>query len=264
MLEIIKNFSRFLLDAAGLEIVHSSNKAEFNRFLAMLRPKRSQFPLIRIGGSNDGGYLVPLDLDAIDAVFSPGVAECSRFELFFLERNIKCYLADNSVSVAPVVHVDIVFEKKHLGTFQSHNLMTLQNWVSRNAPESKHLLLQMDIEGAEWDVLLNSPIEILEQFRIIVVEFHDLHRIINSRGLASAFSVFEHLLSVFEIVHLHPNNGGGFIRFRGKALPRVVEISFLRRDRSSFFDDLTIFEHPLDEPNIPTIPNFKISSKLFR
>jgi len=259
----LKNVARLILDFLGLDVVRASSRSEFQDFLSLLQPYSTNFSLIRAGGKNDGGYLIPDDLGDLDAIYSPGVAESSEFEAFFLERGLKCYLADNSVTAPPVQHEHIVFTKKHLGLWETEKEMSLEDWVNCNTPDSSNLLLQMDIEGSEWAVLTQTPDSTLRQFRIVVVEFHNFHKIFNSEGLALARTVFEKMLRFFEVVHLHPNNGGGYIKFRGKIIPRVVEITFIRKDRVANLDKVKEFPHDLDSPNLPLLPNFHLSSSLF-
>ena len=43
-------------------------------------PVKTEHELIRIGGSKDGGYLVPNDLSGIQACFSPGVSDLADFK----------------------------------------------------------------------------------------------------------------------------------------------------------------------------------------
>jgi hypothetical protein len=47
--------------------------------LTRVRPVKTNFDLIRLGSKNDGGYLVPDDLDGIVACFSPGVSRIANF-----------------------------------------------------------------------------------------------------------------------------------------------------------------------------------------
>ncbi len=247
-----------------MDIVRSSTVEDFHQFLSSLQPKASEFSMVRVGGQNDGGYLIPDDLEGLDAIFSPGVAESSDFEACFSSRGLPCFLADNSVD-SPPIHSDLIFfEKKHIGLLASEHEMTLENWVLRNAPQATNLVLQMDIEGAEWAVLTHTPESILNRFRIVVVEFHNLHRIFNSEGLASANLALAKLLQFFEIVHLHPNNGGGYIRFRKKHVPRVIEITFIRKDRVQDLKPITSFPHKLDSPNLPNLRDFFLSAELFK
>lgn len=259
----MKNLARFVMDFMGLDFVRASSRDDFHSFLTLLQPYSTNFSLIRAGGAYDGGYLIPDDLSGLEAIYSPGVAQSSDFEAFFLAQGIPCFLADNSVESPPIQDKNISFVKKHLGLQATDKEMTLEDWVSRNTPSSSNLLLQMDIEGAEWAVLTNTPDSILSQFRIVIVEFHNLHKINNADGLVSARNVFEKLLRLFAVVHLHPNNGGGYVKFRGKRIPRVIEVTFIRKDRVTDLEAISVFPHQLDSPNLPKIPDFYISKMMF-
>ena len=57
---------------------------ELKELIKALRPVKTKFDLIRIGGANDGGYLIPDDLEGIAACFSPGVADTASFEVAFM------------------------------------------------------------------------------------------------------------------------------------------------------------------------------------
>jgi hypothetical protein len=263
MKDFLRNFLRFVLDILGLDLVRSSSRREFHKFFTRLQPYKTNIPLIRAGGNHDGGYLLPDDLSDLDAVYSPGVAESSDFEAFFLAQGLRCYLADNSVVAPPIQDKNISFERKHLGLWESEREMSLEYWVRTNTPNASELLLQMDIEGSEWAVLTHAPDNILKQFRIIIVEFHDIQKVFNNEGLSLATQVLEKMLRFFEVVHVHPNNGGGYIKFRGKQIPRVIEVTFIRKDRVISRELITEFPHNLDSPNLPMLPDEPLSSTLF-
>lgn len=92
--------------------------------------------LVRLGGPADGGYLVPNDLDGVLALFSPGVAESSSFELEFARRGTPCFLADRSVPGPQLNHPLFHFTRKHLGTFNDSQTMRLDDWVDAHSPGS--------------------------------------------------------------------------------------------------------------------------------
>ena len=48
--------------------------------ISLVYPKKLSVENIRIGGENDGGYIVPNDLEGIKYCFSPGVGNLSKFE----------------------------------------------------------------------------------------------------------------------------------------------------------------------------------------
>ena len=71
----------------------------FNVINAMI-PKPSPCELIRIGGNSDGAYLVPDDLEGVQACFSPGVCNFKKFEDELATRfGIKSYMCDFSSDV---------------------------------------------------------------------------------------------------------------------------------------------------------------------
>jgi hypothetical protein len=213
-----------------------------------MRPRNPSQHLIRIGGPNDGGYLLPDDIGGIVACFSPGVGSTSTFEQDVITRQIPCFMADASVE-APLEHELINFEKKFVGVTCSDTVTTLDDWVDRCAPADGDLLLQMDVEGAEWPILLSIKEQTMRRFRIIVMEMHDLDRLLDKVGFSLIGNALERLLLDFHIVHLHPNNSAGLIKKHEFVLPRVMEATFLRKDRAGTTGYSTQFPHHLDMPN---------------
>ncbi len=241
----------------GLSSVLSrkTKKAAMLDFLSEVRPVTTNHPLIRVGGEADGGYLIPDDLAGVDTCFSPGVAQTSDFESQLASRGIRCFMADYSVDKTPVSHPLFHFEKRFLGPKNDAVFMTLENWVNRNAPASNDMILQMDIEGAEYGVILESDSSILKRFRIIIVEFHNLEDMWQDRGYQLMRYTFLKLLKDFDIVHIHPNNKVKPLVGQGLGFPPRLEVTFLRKDRVAQRTPTTRFPHPLDRKNIPSLPD---------
>lgn len=85
----------------------------------MMRPVPCPMGLIRIGGTEDGAYLVPNDLEGIQACFSPGVNNFKRFEdELTLRYRIPCHMCDYSSSpekfTTPLIPNLQTFEKSGL------------------------------------------------------------------------------------------------------------------------------------------------------
>ena len=229
--------------------------AKASSLIRDLRPVKTKIPLVRIGGNNDGAYLVPDDLEGVAALFSPGVAESAAFEEYFADRGIPCYLADASVEKAPVNHNLFHFEPHYLGIFNQDPFTTLDAWINRHAPGNSDLILQMDIENAEWGVLANVSEENLRRFRIIVIELHAMDRILDS---AFHRDVMRRLLQTHHVVHAHPNNSSPIITARGVSIPPLIEMTFLRKDRAEVTGHATHFPHDLDIVNVPGQPEMHL------
>ncbi len=232
--------------------------------MRMVRPQATEHPLIRIGGESDGGYLVPDDLGGISALFSPGVAETADFEVDFARRNVPCYLADYSVEAPPVSSPLFHFEKKFLGPRTEGITMTLDDWVARHAPAGDDLMLQMDIEGAEYGVLLSTDQATLRRFRIIVIELHALHEIWQPKGLELISLMFAKLLTHFDVVHAHPNNCLPPEGYGDLLVPPVMELTLLRKDRSKKREPVSQFPHALDRVNVPKLKDYPLPSCWYR
>ncbi len=228
-------------------------------FMRRLAPVQSETPLIRIGDGGDGGYLVPDDLDGIGACFSPGVAETAAFEAAMLARGVPCFLADHSVEAPPFADPLIDFEKKFIGLRNDAVHMRLGDWTEAKAARiAGDLVLQMDIEGAEYEVLLDASDALLRRFRIIVVEFHHLDWLLHPAGFRLLDAAFAKLQRSFALVHIHPNNCTAPVRYKDFALPPVMEFTFHRSDRLRGARPATTFPHALDRPNLTHLPDFAL------
>lgn len=215
-----------------------------------LRAKMPVKPLIRIGPDQDGGYLLPDDLDGIRYAFSPGIAYESRFEAALADMGIHVFMADFSVDGPAVANERFTFLKKFIGSYNSATHITLDDWIeSCIGADTSDLLLQMDIEGAEYEVLLNCSDRAINQFRIIVLEVHQMGRLFERSQFPIFQAVFRRLLRTHNVVHIHPNNYCGAVEIDGVTIPHIMELTFYRNDRpvEGFF--LGKYPHPLDRPN---------------
>lgn len=223
---------------------------DLKSLLRRLRPVLPGKDLIRLGPNGDGGYLVPDDLEGIAACFSPGVDYVSGFEKDCARRGMLVYMADNSVEGPAEDHELFHFTKKYIGVTTNNNFITLDDWVATSLPGSQDdLMLQIDIEGSEYEVFLGVSDELLQRFRIIVAEVHSLKNLWSEPFFKIVSRSFEKLLQTHTCVHNHPNNISNSKKIGDIEIPKTLEMTFLRNDRivSSSFADT--FPHPLDFDN---------------
>jgi len=233
---------------------------DLQEFAGSVRAACALVPLVRVGGEGDGGYLLPDDFDGIRHCFSPGVDVTAGFEEEIAhDHGIRSFMADASVERAPLDNPLFEFDRRFLGAQSDRTFITLGDWVSGKLGDNKDddLLLQMDIEGAEFDVLIESDSALLRRFRMMVIEFHGMERIFERHSLPLIRALFSKLHRDFAIVHMHANNCCGIAECRGIGIPRVFEISYLRRDRlpaGSATGGLDL-PHALDRSNVPGMPD---------
>ncbi len=223
-----------------------------------LHPRLTQFELIRFGPNGDGGYLIPNDLAGVEARFSPGVADMTGFEVDCLKHGMKVFMADASVEKPRLdfPETQYSFIKKYIGYFNDKEYMTMDSWFDWSGlVDRTELLLQMDIEGHEYPVIMSMSEALIKRFRIIVVEFHRLDTIFKSKShpeflflTSLIIKTFEKLLKTHVPVHIHPNNALPS-KVPSIKTPPIMEFTFLRKDRAELGGYRTDFPHKLDYDN---------------
>jgi hypothetical protein len=194
--------------------------------------------------------LIPDDLDGIEYCFSPGVNTVSDFENELADRGIRSFLADYSVDGPAIPRAEFCFDKKFLGASDHGNYMTLESWKDKYLKEySGDLILQMDIEGWEYEVIFSAPDSLLDQFRIMAIEFHYLDRLFDPVTFLLMSSCFEKILHHFYVAHIHPNNIGPSFKAGAVEVPRVLEFTFINKRRVNSPKPQLTFPHKLDVGN---------------
>ncbi len=248
----IKRIGAHLTSAIHLYMSPQTPSDLVHSFVSQLVPSDLGVPLCRVGSGGDGGYLVPDDFEGIQFCFSPGVAYTATFECALYNRGIRSFLADYSVAGPPSDLPDCDFVKKFVGAVNSDHVMSLDRWVEEKCPDKTggDLILQMDIEGAEYETLLATSVGTLLRFRMIVLELHKLNHLDNRLYFRMMDATIRKLLEHFEVAHLHPNNGSGMTRIAGIEVPRVAEITLLRKDRVLQKTPVKALPNPLDVRNV--------------
>jgi methyltransferase FkbM-like protein len=238
--------------ALGYNLTDQTSVADVRDLIGKLRPLDCGKELIRIGGAADGGYLIPNDLDGVAYCFSPGVGPTVDFDTHLAILKIRSFLADYSVDSPPIARPEFTFDKKFLGAIDTETSFTLKSWRDKYLAANAHdLLLEMDIEGGEYEVILSTPIAILSDFRIMVIEFHSLEKLFEPFAYSVFKTCFEKILSHFHVVHIHPNNCCGSVRRRGLEVPRIMEFTFYNKNRVTGTKSRKDFPHALDKDNTP-------------
>ena len=176
-------------------------------FFAAIRPVRvSNCTLERFGPPHDGGYLMCGNLLAdVRSAYSYGIAG---------EDGWGC---DVSKKVHVPVHQYDCFDLRRPscpgGVFDFHEECvgaspqrdgkqmydSVQNQIARNGDSGTHLVVKMDVEGAELDALYAISDDWLSLIDQLVVEFHSIDKPQDLRLL-------EKLKRTFHIVYVHSNN----------------------------------------------------------
>ena len=244
-------FKETMVESTGLFFDKPAPAANVKSFLEQFRSMLVSVDLVRLGGTSDGGYLIPDDLDGVKYCFSPGVDVKASFENELAEKyGIRSFMADASVSEPPLDSEFFEFDPKFLGSRNDDTFITLSSWIEEKVGnDDREMILQMDIEGAEYEVFVETPMDVLSRFRMMILEFHDLERLFDQKMLPLISAVFAKLARNFSIAHVHPNNCRSVVSRGDVDVPRVIEVSFIRNDRIAGIasDQPIALPHPLDE-----------------
>ena len=132
----------------------------------------------------------------------PGSCSISGFESDCTDLNIRVYLADISEDATALEPPLFEFSKKFLGGDAKGDFITLGQRVGESLKSTRcDLIMQMNIEGFEYEVLDFASKELINRFRIIVIENHGLDLFESLK-----MGVFRKLLSTHVCVNIHPNN----------------------------------------------------------
>ena len=240
--------------------------------------------LARIGSTNDGGYVVPLEaVSASRALVSFGLSHDWTFERDFKNRNpdaiIHCY--DHTVSLRTAFQYSIGQLLRFIVLFRASSLRKSFTWIDykrffrqdathfklkisrdnqdngatiddvfERLPPECPVFVKMDIEGSEYDVL-DDLLRHSTNIVAIAAEFHDVGT------LPERFNSFvEKIKRDFYIVHIHGNNMGGTAPFN---FPIAPEITFLNKRFFKSAPPPSRSKYPipeLDRPNNPRLPEF--------
>jgi len=207
-----------------------------------------------VGGTTDGGYLVP-DINLGDfTLFSPGVGHVVNFEYHFAELGHKVFLTDASVSKPPRPHDNFFFEQKNLGSRKSEVL--LGPWIDSHSGPEELVAVQMDIEGGEWEALAPYSVsdKTLSRVAWMVVEFHGLQKLWTESDARRMISVFDRILEFFIPTAVHANNCAPGLEVGQYFLPSVFEVTLLNKTfQESVSPSHLIFPEFSNCPNRPTL-----------
>lgn len=231
--------------------------SKLDEFFPMVYPVPFGNNFVRLGSEYDGGYVIPDDLEGIKACFSPGVGNTSDFEEDLARLGIPSFMADGSINELPNQNDKYHFTNKYLSDSNSETEIRLTDWINNHFKEEPgYFILQMDIEGAEFAVIYDAPVEVLIKFRIMAIEFHKMDMLFSKGGFDLIRFTFAKLLKCFSVVHIHPNNVCKPFTYGEFLIPPCMEFTFLRNDRINLDEckgnDFKIsYPHKLDSPNKP-------------
>jgi hypothetical protein len=200
-----------------------------------LRVYECDLPMLRVGGDNDGGYVMAGGLE-YGGFLSGGICGDNRFERAILELypSLRCYAFDPS-NDRGAPHDRYVFNDARVPTVGNR---------------TKDNIVKLDIEGDEWPWLEVSDLGRVAQ---LVIELHSPHL-----GRWS-WPTLARLAETHALIHAHGNNWDGIVDIEGVRVPGTLETTWVRRDLAGPLRPNTQpIPGPLDMPNVAGRPDHMI------
>jgi hypothetical protein len=241
------------------------DQASLRRTLSLLTPCAVVgASKVRIGGKNDGGYVMIDDLQGVRFCYSFGVGFDVSWDADMADRGATIFQYDHTVERPCQQHASFHFCRLAIAATDGSTMRTIQTLLEENEHASEtDMILKIDIEGAEWDVFDQASAHTLSHFKQIVCEFHGLTGVRDPRWCERAERVLLRLASTHAPVHVHANNFGAFNILLGVPIPDVLEVTYARRSSYSFKSSEQCFPTELDRPNCPDVPDIYLGTFKF-
>lgn len=223
---------------------------------------QSPYPKVRVGKSNDGGYVIASLPGMYDGCLAGGVLDDISFEEHLITiYPMECYAFDGTVS--SIQTKNVTFVQKNLAAETTPTTTNLQEYMVNKS----NLFLKMDIEGHEFRVL-PSIIKRgdIQKVKQLVLEVHTPADIQLAphyyRGLSditneTMFRMMKDLNQTHTLVHFHANNAPPMQRIDGIDVPHVFELTWIRNDFvTQRVRNTETFPTKIDMKNMPGKPEY--------
>jgi hypothetical protein len=221
-------------DAARRKLVDAEpvQQHEVLGFCRRLAPFEVEgYEKIRLGNSNDGGYVFIDDFAEISTVISCGISTDVSCDLAFAELGKDVVQFDHTVKGPPVDHPRFSFRKQAIDErLEIPGSARLSDVIRELGDRDKSdLLLKIDIEGSEWKTFASIPKSDLLRCRQIACEFHHSSKLAERECFALYQAAVAAICEGFFPAHVHANNFQGFAAVLGVPMPEVFEVTFVNR-----------------------------------
>jgi len=188
---------------------------------------------VRLGKDGDGGYIMldEFQQTKAEAAYSFGIFDDVSWDEAIAGYGIDVFMYDHTIERLPKENPRFHFFKTGVTGFEGgENLKTLEELIAANHhQESRNMILKMDVEGHEWDVFRQLPSSNINQFRQIVLEFHQLTPFGSESSYNRIVEVLGKINQTHQAVHIHGNNWSVPVWIGGLVLPDFLEVTYVRR-----------------------------------
>jgi hypothetical protein len=229
-----------------------------NRLFEELQPvSLANCELRRFGEPHDGGYLMCANLlGAVQSGYSYGISGYDQWGCDISRRlrvpvhQYDCFDLDRPACPGgrTVFHAECVGPAA--AAVDGRPFDTLERQLEKNGDRASHVVVKMDVEGAEWNSMLGTPDAVFENIDQMIFELHGVDDNI-ARSLEMVLKLKRH----FHVAHFHINNHSclrDIQPFGGWA----YEVTLVNKRLAKVDPNGKVaLPSPLDTPNNPGLPD---------
>jgi hypothetical protein len=216
--------------------LHDKTMKEAFQLFSQLFPQHMPINPVFYGSKKFGSqYAAPSWIKDMHLLISPGVGPDISFDLEMMAYNIHTVLIDKQIPPNLCQLPSCCrYISKFLGTSTQfarspESFVSLESLLSHYDGKSyERKILQMDIEGAEWPILLCDSAA-LSQFELIIIELHGLPALFSYSMNAAIYSGLVLLLDSFTPFFARVNDVSGYAMVRGYKIPELLELTLVNK-----------------------------------
>ena len=236
-----------------------------SRLGRLLRPQQARgVKKVRLGASNDCGYVCLDDFKGLEAALSLGIAAEVSWDAEMADRGLTIYQYDHTVEGPPFPHANFRFHRRKIGARASHDSESIESALARAHLTRPHsAILKIDIDDDEWPAFAATSPATLDVFTQVLAELHGFNNVLDDDWFEQALAVLTKLNEKFAVVHVHVNNYRPLLAIGNVLFPEVLEVTYASRTKYSFSDCDEVFPGPLDSPNWPAAPDYGLGKFVY-
>jgi hypothetical protein len=221
--------------------------------LSLVTPYDIDKPKVRIGPNGDGGYVFADDISSDQAVISYGISTEYRFDAEMARRGHKVYMFDHTIECVNISNDNMTFFKEGVAgvTKKSANLFSIEDHLAKYDIQGHQLILKMDVEGAEWDAINNTPDSVLDRFEQMTFEIHGFVHLGEDEFREKFVRMFRKINRLFTLFHVHANNhngANGFDIVGGVPVSSLMEFTYIKTSSVRRSQSRTLYPTAYDYP----------------
>lgn len=213
--------------------------------------------LVRVGNEHDGGYIMLDDFRPNGIAYSFGISGDVTWDDAIANKGIEVYMYDHTIEALPKQRNEFHFFKQGIASDSiTDDLNTLENFIIRNEHcEKKHMILKMDVEGAEWGFLNMVSEKTLKKFDQIVFEIHCL---LDNKIENEILADLKKINKTHAVVHVHANNYAIWFNLGQSEVTDALEVTWVNRDTYNLSPLDVNLPLAIDAPCNPDLPDVKL------